>query len=147
MSLWIWLPIVLVVGGIAAYAVRPSHAYLRHRTPDRERWQRLYPDGDPNVMTTLKVIGESFGLRPDDIYRLEPDDRLYDIYSAAYRLQGVDALEFESLAQTLVDRFGISEDRIAQLGSATVSDVLAWTHSALQTPRQAMQRTAGRSDV
>ena len=134
MSAWLWIPLLVFAAGIGIYANRASYAYLRGRGPDRQRWQRLYPGELPCVLATLEAIRDCFGLRADDVYRLDPSDRLYDIYSAADRLQGVDALEFESLAQKLVDDFGVPEERAyQQLGSATVEQVLSWTRSAQNT--------------
>jgi hypothetical protein len=134
MSAWLWVPLLVFAAGVGIYANRASYAYLRRREPDRQRWQRLYPGEVPRVLATLEAIRDCFGLRADDVYRLEPGDRLYDIYSAAYRLHGIDALEFESLAQKLVDDLGVSEERASQqLGSATVEQVLLWTRSTQNT--------------
>jgi hypothetical protein len=130
---WIWIPFLAFAVGIGVYATRSSRSFLRRRAPDQDRWRRLYPHELPRALATLEAICHSFGLRPDDVYRLEPTDRLYDIYAAAYRLQGVDALEFESLAQKLIDDFGIPEERAQQLGSATVEQVLSWTSSHAHT--------------
>ncbi len=133
MSALLWLPLLVFCIAVGIYANRASYAYLRGRTPERERWLRLYPQELPRVLATLDAIRECFGLRRDDVYRLQPSDRLYDIYPAAYRLQGIDACEFESLAQKLVDGFAVPEERVQQLGSATVEDVLSWTREHQNT--------------
>lgn len=133
MSAWLWIPLIAFAVGIGLYANRASYTFLRGRTPDRQRWQRLHPDDLSRVLGVLEAIRECFGLRRDDIYRMQPADRLYDIYSGAYRLQGIDALEFESLAQKLIDEFGVSEQQTERLGSATIADVLDWTRGHAHT--------------
>jgi len=131
MSVWGIVGIIGLSGATAlAWRMRtPSHAYLIARAPDLERWARLYPaDQLPLVLHTLSVIRDSFLLRAMDVYHLEPEDLLRNIYAAAYPRKGPDALEFENLATALEEDFGVPQIVVAQgLWNASVSEVITWT--------------------
>ena len=131
MVIWIHTPIAaLAIGLVAAVLLwltwRPSRQYVRKRDADATRWQRLYSGEDyPAVEEALLAITSAFLLRPQDVGRLEPSDKLMDIYRAAYPAKGTpDALEFETLWKDLRKRPGVSEAELASLPSMTVGDVV-----------------------
>jgi hypothetical protein len=114
--------------GVLMYLRTPPWAYLRGRTADRHRWERLYAPTDlPVVMETLDLVCASFLLRSEDRYRLQPSDRLLDIYQASYPKRGADTLEFESLARDLTTHYQLSEHFVVKrLSEATVGTVIHW---------------------
>ena len=112
---------------------------MAHRAPDEERWGQLYPPEDVGfVREVLHAIREAFLLRDGDEARLEPTDRLIDIYGAAYPLRGgPDALEFEILSWELHRRFSVSEEALTNLTDMTVKDVIAEALKAHSRPTRA----------
>ena len=133
---------VLIQVGLVAVAVmcagflyrryRPSYQYLIGRDPDSRRWVRLYRDIDLHVVQdVLETIRGAFLLRGEDIDRLKPEDRLLDIYRAAYPSQDTpDTLEFETLYRDLNHLFAVPEAELRTLTDMTIHEVivkcLAW---------------------
>jgi hypothetical protein len=61
---------------------------------------------------------------PTLTWRLQPSDRLIDLYRAAYPRGGADTMEFEELSLELTRSFGVSEAELERLDIATVSDII-----------------------
>ena len=78
------------------------------------------------MLAVLDCICDSFLLRSDDRFRLQPNDHLRDIYSAAYPKGGADTMEFEHLQIALTEEFHVPEQRMELLVDATVADVISW---------------------
>jgi hypothetical protein len=117
--------LALIAVGAAAYFYRPSYRYLRHRQPNRQRWNAVYPpEVHPTVRAALKAICDAFLLRKDDAFRLQPDDRLLAIYQAAYPKGGADTMEFEHLCLSLTESFHVPETALERLRDPTVKDII-----------------------
>jgi len=74
-------------------------------------------------------------LESDDAARLLPDDRLLDIYRAAYpSRQTPDALEFETLLKAIRRLPGLASTTL-ELPNMTVGEVVAlWVGASQETP-------------
>lgn len=73
----------------------------------------------------LGTITSAFGLQTEDAGRLDPRDRLIDIYRAAYPVEGwADALEFETLWKEMHEHLGVPEAELRDLTSMTVGEVV-----------------------
>jgi hypothetical protein len=119
--------IVIAAVWISSRFWTPPYALLSDRVPAPDRWQKLYPpEQQPRVLAVLDCLCDSFLLRSDDRFRLQPSDRLRDLYAAAYPNGGADTLEFEHLRLALTEEFRVPEQRMELLLDATVSDVLSW---------------------
>ena len=105
---------------------RPSWWFLRDRPTDPDIWRRTFSaEQESIVLGGLQAISESFLLRPKDTFRLRPDDKLLDIYRAAYpSKQTPDALEFHVLSQALRTTFHVPESSLADQADPTVRDVI-----------------------
>ena len=79
------------------------------------------------VVAALQTISDAFLLRQGDLFKLRPEDRLHDIYRAAYpNIQVPDALEFETLTKVLVHGFHVPESVLATEREPRVQDVVDW---------------------
>jgi len=124
---WLSLGILAVAVAWSSYSsYRPSYEYLRDRPVDRGRWSRAFSaEHMPLVLDVLGDIRDSLALRKDDVDRLRPTDRLFDIYRAANPSQWQpDALEFETLWRDLLDRFHVPESELQTLTGWTVGQVI-----------------------
>jgi transcriptional regulator of nitric oxide reductase len=128
-----WLHVVIaasVIGAVGLYLLRtvhrPSRQYVMGREADPDRWSRLYsPDDLPTVEDALAAVTSSFLLRPDDAARLLPDDRLMDVYRAAYpNPDAPDTLEFETLWKMMQAKMQPPERESAVVTNMTVKDVV-----------------------
>jgi hypothetical protein len=121
---------IVLIGAVGLYlrrtVHRPSRQYVMGREADPVRWGRLYsPEDLPTVEDALATVTSSFLLHPDDAARLLPDDRLLDIYRAAYPdPDAPDALEFEILSRAMQSKMQSSEGEGPVLTSMTVKDVV-----------------------
>src|SRR5512144_2931698 len=84
---WLSLATMAALVGSTSYSsYRPGYEYLRDRRVDRGHWSRVFSAEQlPLVLDVLDSVRDAFALRKDDIGRLQPADRLLDIYRAAYR--------------------------------------------------------------
>ena len=72
-------------------------------------WRRSFPDvSAEDIRSFLSVFGTAFGFRKRHLLKFAPTDSLVQIHSALNPLQGVDALEFESLAAGLQSRYNLA---------------------------------------
>ena len=120
---------------------RPSRQFVLDRTPDEALWARQYSEEDAAVVREARsAITDAFLLRGDDAGRLMPDDRLIDIYRAAYPdPEAPDALEFETLWDHMRDELRLPESELRGLSDMTVGQVAdIW----LRTRGAAQQRNA-----
>ena len=135
-----WLHALIAIALLSAVGLyllrtvhRPSRQYVMGRVADPDRWRRLYsPEDLPTVEDALGAVTSSFLLRPDDAARLLPDDKLMDIYRAAYpNPDAPDTLEFETLSRTMQVKMQLSEREGAVVTSMTVNDVVeTWLRDA-----------------
>ena len=121
--------IVAVVAGVAAYVFwgwRPSRQYVLGRAADEGRWTDLYSGEElGEAKEALNAITSAFLLRTEDAARLRPDDRLMDIYRAAYPVRDTpDALEFETLWKRMKAELAVSEAELSNLTALTVHEVV-----------------------
>jgi len=105
---------------------RPSRQHLLGREADQDRWVRLYQGEDlPVVQEALAAVASAFLLRADDVARLLPEDRLMDIYRAAYPDRDTpDALEFEMLWKDMKEALQASDGELGGLTQMTVREVV-----------------------
>lgn len=124
----------IAIAGVVAWFLRPRRdALFRGRISDLSWWENLYsPSEMPTVMATLQTLRDAFLLRECDIYRLQPADRLIDLYRAIYPHGGADSMEFEELSLLLARGHGVLESEMTHLDKLTVSDVigLCLSHAA-----------------
>ena len=128
--------LIVAITAITAFALaiafwlrtRPSWWYLRDRKPDLSVWQSSFgPDQMPVVLAALRTVSEAFLLRREDILKLRPEDKLHEIYRAAYpNTQTPDALEFEVLSKQLIQHFNVPEATLIGERHPTVQDVVVW---------------------
>lgn len=122
--------IVIVVGVIviqAFWTCTPSYAYLTGRTVDWSRWDHLTAEEAEIAPAALRLICGAFLLRDSDMFRLRREDRLADVYTAAYPgspMPQCDACEFETLVVDLERQFKVTEARLQEAWEFTVGDVL-----------------------
>ena len=118
--------ILLILGVLHYFPSRPSWWFVRDRSTDPEIWKRTFPAAQQSIaLGALRAISDSFLLRPEDIFRLRPDDKLLDIYRAAYpSKQTPDALEFHVLSQALMTIFQVPESILSDHTDPTVRDVI-----------------------
>jgi hypothetical protein len=120
---------VAILAGVVAYAFwvhRPSRQYVLSRAADEGRWTHLY-SGEELVVAkeALAAITYAFLLRTQDAARLRPEDRLMDIYRAAYPVRNTpDALEFETLWKQMKAELSVTEAEFGTLTDLTVQDVI-----------------------
>ena len=73
-------------------------------------WHRTFPDASKDeIRQFLLTFTTSFAFDDQEKLKLNPNDQLLDIYHALYphRWQG-DALEFETLEEDLMAKYGVS---------------------------------------
>ena len=105
--------IVLIVCVCVALVVLAAHykslqPYLS-RNCQGTAWHRTFPDASADdIRSFLNVFGTAFGFRQRHLLKFAPTDCLVQIHSALNPLQGVDALEFESLAAGLRSRYNLA---------------------------------------
>lgn len=98
--------IMLIVCTCAALIVLVAHRralkpYLS-RSCQGLNWRRTFPEASADeIRSFLNLFGAAFGFRERQLLKFAPTDGLLQIHAACNPLQGVDALEFESLSSSL----------------------------------------------
>lgn len=74
-----------------------------------EKWKNEFP-GIPadEIRNFLLLFAEAFAFKPKEKLKFEPQDKIIDIYNAIYPLKGADALELETLADYIEEKYCIS---------------------------------------
>jgi len=91
-------------------------------------WRRAFPDASAdNIRSFLNVFGTAFGFRKRHLLKFAPTDGLMQIHSANNPFQGVDALEFESLAVELESHYGFALEN-AWHPDLTLGELFARVH-------------------
>jgi hypothetical protein len=122
------LAVVATLSAIYTWSTyRPRRQYVRDREADDDYWSHLHADKDlATVQQALAAITSAFLLNEDDAARLRAEDRLIDVYRAAYPFRDTpDSLEFETLWTDIRDSLGASESELRGLTDMTVQDVVA----------------------
>jgi len=105
--------IVLIVCTCAVLLViavhrKPLQFYLS-RDCQGLSWRRTFPDARADeIRLFLSIFGAAFGLRERHLLKFAPADGLLQIHGACNLLRGIDALEFETLSNSLQRRYSFS---------------------------------------
>jgi hypothetical protein len=94
---------VVVFGG------RLPRPYRKRQCQGRD-WKHEFPSATKDeIREFLALFAKAFGLADREMLKLKPNDEVLAIYRATYPIQGMpDALELETLAQTLQARYDLS---------------------------------------
>ena len=82
---------------------------FRNRTCQGRGWRRSFPDARiKDIRDFLLLFMQAFAFSGDDKLKLNPDDKILEIYKALYPSKWMpDALEFETLAKNLWRKYSV----------------------------------------
>jgi hypothetical protein len=132
-----WLPALVMapfIGVVIALTIwherqRPStRAFVRKRVLDEAVWGARYA-GESMTFTiaVLQLLCDVFLLKPDDKWRLRPEDTPREIYEAQYPPGefSVDTLETLWFVDELQRQFSVPENVALALWEAPIRDLIA----------------------
>ena len=129
--------VILLLTLLGLVSLRLPHPFVKRRTVDSSGWEAHFgSEHRATVDAALESVCHAFLIRREHADRLHPDDRLIDIYRAAYPIASMpDTLEFESLHLDLTRSHGVPEGALARLGEMTIRDVveLCVVHAGTRT--------------
>jgi hypothetical protein len=88
------------------------------RSCQGKNWRQSFPDASKDdIREFLSTFTESFAFHEGEKLKLNPNDQLLDIYRALYPHKWqADALEFETLDESLQTKYGISLNKVWREG-------------------------------
>ena len=127
MFAWWFFGFLGFLGLVFVWLTSKPNAYIKDRKPNPKWWQTHFPERDwPITQSVMEAFGDSFLLGPTGLDKLQPSDRLSDIYRTSHPAWIIgEAMEFESLSLFLSEKLQFSEKDIVEVVSkGSILDIL-----------------------
>jgi propanediol dehydratase small subunit len=119
----------------------------RSRNCMGKKWKNEFPDLPvEEVRNFLLLFTEAFAFKPKEKLKFEPQDKIIDIYNALYPLKGADALELETLADDIEEKYSVSFGQVWN-EELTLGELFNYVISAQGAPLDRQKRRTYRRNA